>query len=139
MLSTKRCVVFVTAMVFSIFPVFNAWSEIELRTIMNVKTDGTPIDVAMPSNALTTFVLTDKAEVLVLSSEGKLLERIKLEDPADSIAVTPGGEAIILSSREDKTVRIILVEFIKEIDTSRAPFKGVENAPIVIAVFSDFQ
>jgi len=57
----------------------------------------------------------------------------------DSIEVGPWEDVILLVSKKDKEVQILLLDFIKDIDLSNSPFKGPADAPVKIAVFSDFQ
>ena len=50
-----------------------------------------------------------------------------------------GSDVLLLSSRKNKTVQILELNFVEQIDTSGSPFRGPENAPVVVAVFSDFE
>jgi hypothetical protein len=50
-----------------------------------------------------------------------------------------GSDVLLLSNREKKTVQIIELNFVEQIDISGSPFRGPENAPVVVAVFSDFE
>lgn len=116
-----------------------ARADVELRTYKNISLEATPIDVVMSPSGQMTFVLTDSGEVLIYTISGDLQERIKLDEPADNIATTPRGDAIIVSSRKNKTLKIILLEIIKEISIGDSPFKGPAEAPVTVVVFSDFQ
>lgn len=49
------------------------------------------------------------------------------------------GRHPILSSRTGSTVQLITLDFIQNINVTGSPFKGPADAPIAIAVFSDFQ
>ncbi len=51
----------------------------------------------------------------------------------------PRGSTLILKSGKNKTVQIVTLDFIQKINVSGAPFKGAEDAAVVIAVFDDFQ
>jgi hypothetical protein len=44
-----------------------------------------------------------------------------------------------VTNRETRRVEIVQIDILREINLSGAPFKGREQAPVVIAVFSDFQ
>jgi hypothetical protein len=61
---------------------------------------------------------------------GKVYDRLKLVESSD---------ILFLSSRKDKIIQIIQLDFVQNIDTLGSPFKGSENAPVIIAVFSEFQ
>jgi len=43
------------------------------------------------------------------------------------------------ASRQNKTVEIILLDFISSIDTAGSPFAGPAAAPVIVTVFSDFE
>ena len=57
----------------------------------------------------------------------------------EEIKLGPKGETLILNSGKNQTVQIVTVDFFQQINTADAPFKGPANAPVVIAVFDDFQ
>ena len=55
------------------------------------------------------------------------------------IDLDPSGERLFATSRQNKTVDIIQLSFIKKINTNGSKFKGPADAPVTIAVFSEFQ
>ena len=85
------------------------------------------------------FILTDQGEILVYSSNGTLDSKIKIGNHVDQIKAGPLDELLILKSRKDKTVQILTLDFIKTINIKGSPFKGSADAPVAIAVFSEFQ
>jgi len=124
-----------------IIPVFFAQglAFVEWNTHKTLKLDTQPLDVAVSKNGNSIFVLTKSGTILIYSSDGKLKDKINVGNHVDQIKTGPGEEWLFLSSRKNKTVEILHVDFIQDINISGSPFKGVENAPIAIAVFSDFQ
>lgn len=112
---------------------------VEWNTHKTLKLDAQPLDVAVSKSGNLIFVLTKSGKILIYSSDGKLKDKIDVGDHVDQIKSGPGEEWLFLSSRKNKTVEILHVDFIQDINISGSPFKGVENAPIAIAVFSDFQ
>jgi len=82
-----------------------------------------PLDVAISRNGTWIFVLTDQGEILIYSSKGSLHDKISIGNHVDQIKAGPIDELLILKSRENKTVQILTPE----------------DAPVVIAVFSEFQ
>lgn len=99
----------------------------------------TPLDVASSADGLRTFVLTEGGNILIYSAQGKLEEKIATGEPADGIAVSPRGDQIFLKSRKKKEVKIITLDFVTQIDESGSPVKGPSDAPVAVAVYSDFQ
>ncbi len=98
-----------------------------------------PLDVAVSMKGKRVFVLTDRGEVLIYSADGRLADNIRVGRHVDGIEAGPGEDMLLLTSRKNKTVQYIKLDFIYDIDVSGAPSKGPGDAPVVIAVFADFQ
>jgi hypothetical protein len=111
-------------------------AELEWNVWKTFETEEMPLDVAATPRLL--FVLTDRGQVLVYLPNGKLMAKIPVEKSIDKIDTIPGGSALFLSSRTDKKITILSLDFTQSINTL-GPFKGTADAPVVIAVFSDFQ
>jgi hypothetical protein len=116
-----------------------SFAFVEWNIQKTLKLDTQPLDVAVSQNGNTIFVLTESGKILIYSSDGNLKDKIDVGNHVDHIRSGPGEEWLFLSSRKNKTVEILHVDFIQHIDISGSPFKGPANAPVVIAVFSDFQ
>ena len=112
---------------------------VEWNIHKTLKLDTQPLDIAVSKNGKSIFVLTKLGKILIYSFNGKLKDEIDVGNHIDQIKSGPGEEWLFLSSRKNKTVEILHVDFIQHIDISGSPFQGVENAPVAIAVFSDFQ
>ena len=112
---------------------------VEWSIQQKLKIDAEPVDVAVSHNDRWIFVLNDKGEVLVYSKSGKLEEKIPVGKDFDQIRVGPRDNILYLNSRKNKTVEIVALDFIQNIIITGAPFKGPVDAPVVIAVFSDFE
>jgi hypothetical protein len=115
------------------------FAAVEIDVQKTLKTDGVPIDVVVSQDGNLTFVLTDLGNVLIYDQIGNLTDTVKIGPHIDQIEIGPRGERLFAASRQNKTVEIITLDFIYEINTLGSPSKGPLDAPIVIAVFSDFQ
>ena len=113
--------------------------DVEWNILKTLELDATPIDVAITPDGRRIYVLTDQGEILVYSSTQTVEGRIEVGKHVDQLKLGPRGETLILTSGRDKTIQVATVDFIQNIDTTGAPFKGPEDAPVVIAVFDDFQ
>ncbi len=139
MISTlaKSCLILiVVGLLPSASPVHAA---VETSLQNTLQTGAVPIDVAVSPDGRSTFVLTDEGNVLVYDNLGKLNDTIKVGSHIDQIEIGPGGERLFATSRQNKTVEILLLDFISSIETEGSEFKGPEDAPVTIAVFSEFQ
>ena len=115
------------------------YAAVEINLQKTLKTDGVPLDVVVSRDGNLTFVLTDNGNVLIYNRIGNLTDTVKIGPHVDQIEIGPTGERLFATSRQNKTVEIITLDFIHEINTLSSPSKGLQNAPVVIVVFSDFQ
>ena len=103
------------------------------------QTAAPPIDVAYSQNGKWVFILTDRDEVLIYSAKGKLEGEIPVDSSVTAIGISPKGDQLLLISKAGKSVKRVSVEFVVAINVEGSPFMGAADAPVVIAVFSDFQ
>ena len=111
--------------------------EWDIKETLNL--DIPPIDVAISRNGQFIYVLADQGNLLIYSSDGSLKEKIKLETPVDQIKAGPTEDLLLLSSKKERTVHFLTLEFVKNINISGSPFKGSPDAPVAVVVFSEFQ
>ncbi len=123
--------------VFTFFSNSFAFVEWDIRRTLKLKKS--PVDVAVSGDGKWVFVLTDQGKVQVYATDGTLKDEIPVGIHADGITLGPREGTLFITNRKDKTVQEIGFDFIYEIDVSGAPFKGPAHAPVVIAVFSEFQ
>lgn len=114
-------------------------AAVETATVTTLNPSGKPVDTSVSADGRWLFVLTGKGTVDIFETNGTLKDTIKIEGQADTIASSPNGDRLFLSSKGEGTISVIAVDFVQHIETVGAPFKGAENAPVVVAVFTDFQ
>lgn len=101
--------------------------------------DEKPLDTVTSRDGRRIFVLTEKGNLLVYTSDGVLEERLAVGRSFDGLRTGPGEETLILKSQKENLVKIIALSFRRKINTTGSPFKGPADAPVEIIVFSDFQ
>jgi hypothetical protein len=116
-----------------------AFAAVEISLQKTLTPDGVPVDVVVSRDGNLTLVLTDAGNVLFYDRVGNLTDTVEIGPHIDQIEIGPSGERLFATSKQNKTVEIITLDFIYNIDTLNSPSKGPPEAPMVIVVFSDFQ
>jgi len=107
--------------------------------IKTLKIKDEPIDLAFSTSRNQFYVLTATGEILIYATDGSLVESIPVGTGFDQLRHIQGSDILLLTSRRDKTVKIIELAYVQDIDLSGSPTKGPADAPVVIVVFTDFQ
>ena len=98
-----------------------------------------PVDFVQSVDGKMLFVLTENNRVLIYEPNGTLKGSIPVDKGVTAIDTDARGENILLIDSEKNTFTSLSVDFVVNIDTTGSPFKGVADAPVTIAVFSDFE
>jgi DNA-binding beta-propeller fold protein YncE len=112
---------------------------VEWEVVNTLKLEAPPLDVAISPDGKTVFVLTHEGNIHIYEVNGRLKDKIEVGEKIDQIKLGPKGTQLFATSRQNKTVKVITLDFIRQISIKGSPFKGVEDAPVVIAEFSDFE
>ena len=116
-----------------------ALAEVEKGSSRTIKLEAKPIDMTITADGKYTFVLAEGGKVLIIDSNGNIKDTLKVSESAMSIGTSPDGNYLLLADSAANTLELIQISFIVDIDVSGLPFKGAADAPVVIAVFSDYQ
>jgi len=116
-----------------------ASASVEWNIQRTFRMEASPVDAAVSRSGRWIFVLTDKGDILIYSNDGNLEDKVAVGKHVDSIKVGPKEDILLLTSRKNKSVQVLTLEFIHNIEVSNSPFRGPVDAPVVIAVFNDFQ
>ncbi|MEJ2729737.1 MAG: hypothetical protein P8185_14730 [Deltaproteobacteria bacterium] len=114
-------------------------ATVEWEVLNTLKLEAPPLDMAISPDGKLVFVLTDEGNIYIYEVNGRLKDKIEVGETIDQIKLDPEGMLLFATSRQNKTVKVIELDFIKQISTKGSPYKGLEDAPVVIADFSDFQ
>ena len=133
----KLLFLFITIMLFATVSTPFAGVNVDLQHKLTM--DNPPLDVVATPDGKYIFVLTNKGNISVFDQNGVLQNKIHVGDQVDQIKMDPLGLRLFITSRSEKTIQILSLDFFVEINMADAPFKGPRNAPVVLAVFSDFQ
>lgn len=116
-----------------------ARAAVKGRMLRSLPLGAAPLDVAATADGRWTFVLMPGGEVRVYSASGKSEGSLQVEQGAERIAPSPAGDRLFVSGSSLRQVDIVAVDFVYSIDVTGSPFEGPADAPVVVAVYSDFQ
>ncbi len=111
--------------------------EWEVRSNWNI--DGTPIDIVHSLDGKMVFILDSQQRVLVYNTNGQLQGRIPVGEGVTAIDIAPQGESLYLINEKAKSFTSVAMSYVHDIDVSGSPFKGKVDAPVTVAVFTDFE
>jgi hypothetical protein len=114
-------------------------AEIDWTTLKQINLDGNPTDIATAEDGSLIFVLTP-GEILVFSPlKNTIVNRIPVDKEFDRLTYSSRSNMLVLTGGASKTLRMIRVDRIYDIDISDHPIKGPADAAVTIAVFDDYQ
>jgi high-affinity nickel permease len=100
---------------------------------------GKIVDTAVSGDGSLFFALTDNKEILVQSLNGMPPTQLQIDRDYDTITTSPVANIIFLTDSDAQITKLFEIDIIQEFSYEGTPFKGPEDAPVTIAVFSDFQ
>jgi hypothetical protein len=98
-----------------------------------------PADIVQSVDGARIFVLTDNNRILIYEPNGQLKGSVEVAPGVTAIESDARGENLLLIDAQNKTLSSFSIDFVAEIDITGSPFKGNPDAPVTIAVFSDFE
>ena len=114
-------------------------AEVEMGQAKTFKLDAKPIDMTTSADGKYTFVLAEGGKVFILDSSGTVKDSLTVSESVVSIGTSPEGDFLLLADSKSNTLEVVKISFVVDVDISGLPFKGPANAPVVIAVYSDYQ
>lgn len=114
-------------------------NRIEWKVQQNWSTSGKTLDMVNSLDGKFVYLLNDKQQVQIFNNAGQLQGNIPVDEGVSAIDIAPQGETLYLINNASQTYSSISVSFVVDIDTAGAPFKGPADAPVTIALFTDFE
>jgi len=137
MKQVRRIGILLTALIFCFSGLVMA--EVEKGDSRTFKLEAKPIDMATSADGQYTFVLTEGGKVFILDRSGTLKDTLTVNESVMSIGTSPKGDLLLLADSKENTLEVVKISFVVDIDIAGLAFKGPADAPIVLAVFSDYQ
>ena len=98
-----------------------------------------PADMVQSVDGKVIYVLTDNHKLLIYEPNGTLKASADVDPGVVAIDTDARGEQILLIDRDNKTFTSFSIDFVAEVDITGSPAKGNPDAPVTVAVFSDFE
>ena len=117
----------------------SAPAAVDWKIQQTLNLDAAPVDMAVSLNGKWIFVLTDQGTINIYSPGGVFKDKLPVGKHIDQIKAGPREDVLLLKSRQNKTVQVLILDFIQQINVSGYPFKGPADAPVTLVVFSEFQ
>jgi DNA-binding beta-propeller fold protein YncE len=131
--------ILLSLMMLSFFMAGGVSASVEWQTGGSIKTGQPPIDLAVSADGKYTFVLTKGGELKIYTANGSLTDTISISAEFDTVATDGSGSRVYLGNSKKSTVQEIRITYRAKFSEVDSPFLGKSDAPVVMAVFSDFQ
>lgn len=116
-----------------------ARARMETSILKTLALETAPRDIAVSSDGEWIFVLVESGEIRVFDAEGMQSDTLRVGSDIDGIETGPRPDILFLRSARSKSIRVLAIDPIRDIDTAGSPSKGPADAPVTIAVFSEFE
>jgi DNA-binding beta-propeller fold protein YncE len=130
MRSVRKLSILLIALLFSF--IATAQAEVEKGATKTLKLEAKPIDMAVSADGKYTYILAEGGKILIFDTSGQIKDTLTVSESVVSIGTSPKGDFLLLADSKENTLEVVKISFVVDID-------GPENAPVVIAVFNDYQ
>ena len=117
----------------------NLWAaQVDVKVVGDVKLNATPKQIVVTPDGNRIYVLTESGQVLIYGRDGML--QGSAEVGPNITGISPfGGNVLLLQDAVKKAMVVVSIDTISHITTDGSPTAGKTDAPVTIAVFSDFE
>ena len=98
-----------------------------------------PTDMVQSVDGKFIYILTDNHKLLIYEPNGRLKASVDVDPGVVAIDTDARGENVLLIDKDKKSFSVFSVAFVADVDIAGSPFKGKADAPVTVAVFSDFE
>lgn len=113
--------------------------SIEWRKTGSISLPSKPIVMEPSLDGKLMYILTENSKIMVYDNRGNLQGSIPVDDGITSIDISPKGEILYLMDEKNNLVSIVSVDMVINVDITGSPLKGLEEAPVTIVVYADFE
>lgn len=114
-------------------------AKVEWSVVNRIELEDNPLDIAVSRDGTTAYILCEKGLLIYSTLQNKVTDTIQLTGRFSQIAISPGGENLLLTDTEKKQVSIIRISQIYDIEMGQSPVIGQVDAPVNVFAFLDYQ
>jgi hypothetical protein len=86
-------------------------ADVEWRIYHTMKLDAPPVDMAISANGNWIFSLTEGGSIDIRSPKGELVDKIEVGSHVDQIEAGPLENIVLLKSRRNQTIQVLIIDF----------------------------
>lgn len=120
-------------------PVKTESSKLEWKVQNQWQLPESPIDIVHSLDGKYVFMLTSQQKVLIYTAQGKLEGSVPVDAGVNAIDIAPRAEVLYLIDNNKNTFTTVAINFVQDINIAGSPYKGLVDAPVTLAVFTDFE
>ncbi len=113
--------------------------RVEWKVVQSWPTESKTLDMVYSLDGKYVYILNDRQQVQIFNRAGNLQGSIPIEKGVSTIDISPQGDLLYLVNNVKNTFSSLSVSFVVEVETADSPFEGPADAPVTLAVFTDFE
>lgn len=114
-------------------------NDIDWTVVSQINLDSRPLDVLSTPDGELVFVLMPGKVAVYDKSANRQLNHIPVDQGYDRLSYAAETETLILTNSSTNTLKVIHIDPVYNISVEGSPFLGLENAPVTLAVFDDYE
>ena len=114
-------------------------ADVNGRILAKLTLQVSPLDMSTSKDGRWLYLLTAPGDLLIYSSDGQYNGKIEVGRGFDQVEAGATEDQVYLLNRKEKRIQVVEVTYTFDIDTTRSPYKGPADAPVVIVEYTDFQ
>jgi hypothetical protein len=131
--------IFMSILIFGLWAPQFLQAEMSWRVTKEIELKDEPLDMVTALDGKTLFILVPGEVLIQDMNSAEITQRISVGKEYDRLTYSFRKNSLILSSSSAKTIKVIQLERVFEFDLSGLPHLGLDNAPVTVAVFTDYQ
>lgn len=115
------------------------FADVDGRILAKLTLQAAPLDMSTSKDGRWLYLLTAPGDLLIYSADGRYNGKIEVGRGFDQVEAGATEDQVYLLNRSEKRLQVVEVSYTFDIDTSKSPFKGPADAPVIIVEYTDFQ